>query len=154
MIGALSDTPLSAPQVSRCGGYVTVARGVELNVTRLEGWTLALRAGAWRVGGAGDERPRPLVTGLMLDRVTVDYTFQGMRGPGNAHWVSVQFRQSGARQRRAAGRAPTRAGAAHSSRGPIEAPLHHARCRGDSVGPQAMFLSDRRSQGCHASAPG
>jgi hypothetical protein len=90
-IGAYVDLSATAAVSVLHDGFVSPGGGVELSLTPLEGITLTGRAGARRVGRSA-EQPLTLGAGLAVDRLTLDYAFEGMRGPGGGHRVGLQIR--------------------------------------------------------------
>jgi len=67
--------------------------GVSLFYLPLEGWTVALRAGARRVETDGPNRPFPVTVGagMTVDRVSVDYAWEPWRGTGAAHRLGFRI---------------------------------------------------------------
>lgn len=89
-LGAWFDLVLDAGVSVRRDGFVSPAGGAELLYIPIEGFTVALRAGARRpelsrqdafTGGAG----------LALDRWSLDYAWEAIRG-GAAHRIGVRLR--------------------------------------------------------------
>jgi hypothetical protein len=74
-------------------GDLAPAAGFELAYLPLEGWQVALRAGARRVETAGETHPLPVALGggVTLDRVTVEYAWEPYRGRGAVHRVGLRI---------------------------------------------------------------
>jgi hypothetical protein len=66
--------------------------GVELAYTWLEGYTIAVRAGARTAPPATDVRHLTAGAGLTLDRLTFDYALESLTGSGHAHRLGVRLR--------------------------------------------------------------
>ncbi|HEX9895295.1 MAG TPA: hypothetical protein VGA78_15305 [Gemmatimonadales bacterium] len=65
---------------------VSPAAGAELTYVPLEGFALALRAGARRVtGGPSSQQPVTFGAGFSFDRLSLDYAYDG------AHWFGVRM---------------------------------------------------------------
>ena len=72
------------------GGDVTAAGGGELSIVPLQGYSIALRAGARRTLEAG-ERPVTAGLGFTRDRISLDYAYEPFAGK-DAHRVGLRVR--------------------------------------------------------------
>ena len=72
------------------GGWVAPAGGAELGYSWLDGYTIAVRAGARRP--ATGESPVTAGAGLSLDRLSIDYALETLRGSRFAHRIGLRVR--------------------------------------------------------------
>ncbi len=89
-LGAWFDVQVEAGMAIRQDGVYTASGGAELAYTPIEGLSVALRAGARRPELS---RQAPLTGGggVTLDRLTLDYAFESLRG-GMAHRIGFRLR--------------------------------------------------------------
>lgn len=76
--------------VRRDGRFVPSGGG-ELSYVPIEGVSFALRAGV-RTPELHAQQPVTAGVGVMLDRVSLDYGWEDMRGSGGAHRISIRLR--------------------------------------------------------------
>lgn len=91
-LGAFVDLTATAAVSVLRDGFVAPAGGVELSVTPLEGWTFAARVGARRVVDHAAEQPVTVGAGFSIDRLSLDYAYEGLSGRGGGHRAGVQIR--------------------------------------------------------------
>lgn len=91
-IGTYFDIGASAAVARERDGRIVPGGGVELLYQPVEGWLFSLRAGAHRPEAGPGPRLHPLTlgAGIALDRVSLDYAFEAIRGGGGTHRVGIR----------------------------------------------------------------
>jgi hypothetical protein len=72
-------------------GWTAPGGGVEVAYSWIEGYTIAIRAGARRVESAS-EQPVALGAAFTADRLTIEYALQFFEGGHTANGVTVRWR--------------------------------------------------------------
>lgn len=90
-IGKYADAGASASVAVRRDGRVFPSGGSEFVFTPIEGISLATRVGA-RTPELRAQRPFTIGSGFTVDRLTIDYAWEDMRGKGGAHRVTLRLR--------------------------------------------------------------
>lgn len=90
-LGKWFDLGGAANLAVRRDGRFLPSGGGELTYVPIEGVSFALRAGV-RAPELRAQQPITAGVGVMLDRVSLDYGWEDMRGMGGAHRISVRLR--------------------------------------------------------------
>jgi hypothetical protein len=90
-LGKWFDLGGAANLAVRRDGRVLPSAGGELSYVPIEGVSFSIRAGG-RTPELRSQRPLTAGIGVMLDRVSLDYGWEDVRGKGGAHRLSVRLR--------------------------------------------------------------
>lgn len=91
-VGAFVDLGASAALAVDRDGEVLPAAAGQIVYTPLDGWTFAVRAGARRPAPSSNQRPITGGLAASLDRVTIDYAIEGVKGGDAVHRIGVRLR--------------------------------------------------------------
>jgi hypothetical protein len=80
-----------AGQVTARRGWISPGAGIEVGYGWIEGYSVALRAGARRTETTA-ERPVALGASFNADRLTIEYALQFFDGGRNAHRMTIRWR--------------------------------------------------------------
>lgn len=91
-IGAFIDFGATAAVAVDHDGEVLPAAGGQILYTPLDGWTFTARAGLRRPAPSSNQQPVTGGLALTLDRLTVDYAVEGVKGSSAVHRIGVRLR--------------------------------------------------------------
>lgn len=91
-LGTFFDLAASAALTYRRDGAWIPAGGVELSYVPLDGWAITGRMGARRVERAFGASPLTFGAGISFDRLSADYAYHALDGPGTTHRIGLRIR--------------------------------------------------------------
>jgi hypothetical protein len=91
-MGAFVDFGALAALVVDRDGEILPAAGGQMLYTPLDGWNFAVRAGVRRPAPSSNQRPVTAGVAASLDRFTIDYAIEGVKGGDAVHRIGVRLR--------------------------------------------------------------